>query len=210
LAPNPETLYGGLEIYLFYFRFDANAPFTATTVGITTKLPRQPYNEWTLRNKNLACLYAGILISLGSSCDQVDMIGIKLCSDQVDIIGIRLWSSWYHWHQELWSSWYHCDQVVIKLILGIIGIMLWSSWYHWDHVVIKLISLGSCCDQVDIIGIKLWSSWYHWDQVVISWYHWDLVISIRLWWSWYHWNHVVIKLISLGSSWYHWDQLRSQ
>lgn len=40
-------------------RFDANAPYTATAVGITTQVPRRPPHEWTLRNKNLAGIYAG-------------------------------------------------------------------------------------------------------------------------------------------------------
>ena len=40
-------------------RFDANSPYTATSVGITTQIPRRPHPEWTLRNKNLACIYAG-------------------------------------------------------------------------------------------------------------------------------------------------------
>ena len=43
-------------------RFDANAPFTGTAIGITTQIPRRPYNEWTLRNKNIACIYAGKLL----------------------------------------------------------------------------------------------------------------------------------------------------
>ena len=45
--------------FAFNCRFDANAPYTGTALGITTKLPRRPYNEWTTRNKNIACLYAG-------------------------------------------------------------------------------------------------------------------------------------------------------
>ena len=45
---------------MFFFRFDANAPYTATALGITTQITRRPPNEWTLRNKNLANLYAGI------------------------------------------------------------------------------------------------------------------------------------------------------
>ena len=43
----------------FICRFDANSPYTATSVGITTQIPRRPHPEWTLRNKNLACIYAG-------------------------------------------------------------------------------------------------------------------------------------------------------
>ncbi len=50
---------GNENYFLCIFRFDANAPYTATTVGITTQIPRRPYDEWTLRNKNLACIYAG-------------------------------------------------------------------------------------------------------------------------------------------------------
>ena len=42
-----------------FYRFDANAPFTATAIGITTQIPRRPAHEWTLRNKNLANIYAG-------------------------------------------------------------------------------------------------------------------------------------------------------
>lgn len=51
------------EIFFLKFalnsRFDANAPYTATALGITTKLHRRPYKEWTTRNKNIACIYAG-------------------------------------------------------------------------------------------------------------------------------------------------------
>lgn len=55
-------------------RFDANAPYTATTVGITTQLPRRPYNEWTLRNKNLACLYAGYRVLLSVIPQETELI----------------------------------------------------------------------------------------------------------------------------------------
>ena len=51
---------GFSRVKLFCFRFDANSPFTALSQGITTKIPRRPSNEWTLKNKNLANLYAGM------------------------------------------------------------------------------------------------------------------------------------------------------
>jgi len=46
-------------------RFDANAPFTATALGITTQIPRKSPREWTLRNKNVACIYASYRVMLG-------------------------------------------------------------------------------------------------------------------------------------------------
>ena len=49
--------------FQFFFRFDANAPYTASAIGITTQVTRRPPNEWTLRNKNLANLYAGKYIN---------------------------------------------------------------------------------------------------------------------------------------------------
>ena len=51
-------------ISIFFFRFDANAPYTASAIGITTQVTRRPPIEWTLRNKNLANLYAGKVLSL--------------------------------------------------------------------------------------------------------------------------------------------------
>ena len=57
--------------FQFFFRFDANAPYTASAIGITTQVARRPPNEWTLRNKNLANLYAGKYINAHCSLDTV-------------------------------------------------------------------------------------------------------------------------------------------
>ena len=38
--------------------FDANAPFTDKSVGLTTKIPRRPKVEHTTKNKNTAIIYA--------------------------------------------------------------------------------------------------------------------------------------------------------
>ena len=55
-----SSMGGFLRFKLFCFRFDANSPFTALSQGITTKIPRRPSSDRTLKNKNLANLYAGM------------------------------------------------------------------------------------------------------------------------------------------------------
>ncbi len=43
---------------MFQAYFDALAPYTENATGIAVQVARRPKEEWTLRNKNLAVLYA--------------------------------------------------------------------------------------------------------------------------------------------------------
>ena len=45
--------------------FDANAPFTSNSIGLTTKIPRRPKSEHTIKNKNTAIIYAWYRVLLG-------------------------------------------------------------------------------------------------------------------------------------------------
>ena len=45
--------------------FDANAPFTDQSIGLTTRVPRRPKAEHTIKNKNTAIIYAWYRVLLG-------------------------------------------------------------------------------------------------------------------------------------------------
>ena len=45
--------------------FDANAPFTDKSIGLTTRIPRRPKAEHTTKNKNTAIIYAWYRVLLG-------------------------------------------------------------------------------------------------------------------------------------------------
>ena len=61
LSPNGSDLPTILQfaVNLLIAMFDAIAPYHDTAIGIVTKLPRRPLSERTLRNMNIACIYAG-------------------------------------------------------------------------------------------------------------------------------------------------------
>ena len=58
-----STILSYLATLVSVAQFDALAPYHPTSEGVLTKLRKRPYHERSMKNKNIAAIFAGKLFS---------------------------------------------------------------------------------------------------------------------------------------------------
>ena len=80
--------------------FDALAPYHPTAVGAYTRIERRPQEEWTLRNMNIATLYASYHAARGLFPHRESRLALYV--DGLTALILRRWHGFKHagghWH----------------------------------------------------------------------------------------------------------------